>query len=239
MNRMQNFKNGLIKENPVFGLYLGLCSTLAITTSINNAIGMGVAVICVLILSNMIISAIRKIVPDDIRIPVYIVIIATLVKIIQMLIKAYTPALDTSLGVFIPLIVVNCIILGRAEAFASKHNIFDSALDGLGMGLGYLLAVLAMSFIRQILATGILSMTNPFDETMTLFSITLIPESFIIPLFSTPVGAFITFACIAAALGAYKMQAEAKNAPAKTAAKPAAAKAAPAKPAAAAAKKED
>lgn len=107
MNRMQNFKNGLIKDNPVFGLYLGLCSTLAITTSINNAIGMGVAVIAVLILSNMIISAIRKLVPDDIRIPVYIVIIATLVKIIQMLIQAYAPALNSSLGVFIPLIVVN------------------------------------------------------------------------------------------------------------------------------------
>lgn len=212
MNRMQNFKNGLIKDNPVFGLYLGLCSTLAITTSINNAIGMGVAVICVLILSNVIISAIRKIVPDDIRIPVYIVIIATLVKIIQMLIKAYTPALDTSLGVFIPLIVVNCIILGRAEAFASKHGVLDSALDGLGMGLGYLLAVLAMSFIRQILATGVLSMTNPFDESQVLFAITLIPESFTINLFSTPVGAFVTFACLAAALGAYKIHSEKKAA---------------------------
>lgn len=204
MNRMKNFKNGLIKDNPVFGLYLGLCSTLAITTSINNAIGMGVAVICVLILSNVIISAIRKIVPDDIRIPVYIVIIATLVKIIQMLIKAYTPALDASLGVFIPLIVVNCIILGRAEAFASKHNVFDSALDGLGMGLGYLLAVLAMSVIRQILSTGALTMTNPFNEAQTLFSIPLIPEDFIIQMFSTPLGAFITFAFLAAGLTAYK-----------------------------------
>lgn len=210
MNRMQNFKNGLLKENPVFGLYLGLCSTLAITTSINNAIGMGVAVIAVLIVSNMIISAIRKIVPDDIRIPVYIVIIATLVKIIQMLIKAYTPALDTSLGVFIPLIVVNCIILGRAEAFASKNGILDSALDGLGMGLGYLLAVLAMSFIRQVLATGVLSMTNPFNEAQTLFSITLIPEDFTIGLFSTPFGAFMTFAFLAAALTAYKSHSDAK-----------------------------
>lgn len=207
---MQNFKNGLIKENPVFGLYLGLCSTLAITTSINNAIGMGVAVICVLILSNMIISAIRKIVPDEIRIPVYIVIIATLVKIIQMLIKAYAPALDTSLGVFIPLIVVNCIILGRAEAFASKNNIWDSALDGIGMGLGYLLAVLAMSFIRQVLATGVLSMTNPFNEAQVLFSLTLIPEDFTITLFSSPIGAFVTFACLAAALTAYKSHADKK-----------------------------
>lgn len=122
MNRMENFKNGLIKDNPVFGLYLGLCSTLAITTSLNNAIGMGTAVIVVLILSNVIISAIRKIVPDDIRIPVYIVIIATLVSIIQMVIEAFAPALNTSLGVFIPLIVVNCIILGRAEAFCKQER---------------------------------------------------------------------------------------------------------------------
>lgn len=211
MNRMQNFKNGLIKENPVFGLYLGLCSTLAITTTINNALGMGVAVIAVLILSNMIISAIRKIVPDDIRIPVYIVIIATLVKIIQMLIKAYTPALDTSLGVFIPLIVVNCIILGRAEAFASKNNIWDSALDGLGMGLGYLLAVLAMALIRQILSTGALSMTNPFNEAQVLFSLQLIPEDYTIQLFSSPLGAFMTFAFLAAGLTAYKNHAAKKE----------------------------
>ncbi len=199
MNRMQNFKNGLIKDNPVFGLYLGLCSTLAITTSINNAIGMGVAVIAVLILSNMIISAIRKLVPDDIRIPVYIVIIATLVKIIQMLIQAYAPALNSSLGVFIPLIVVNCIILGRAEAFASKNGVLDSALDGLGMGLGYLLAVLAMSLIRQILSTGVLSMTNPFNEAQVLFSLRLIPDNYTISMFSAPLGAFMTFAFLAAA----------------------------------------
>lgn len=211
MNRMENFKNGLIKENPVFGLYLGLCSTLAITTTINNAIGMGVAVIAVLILSNVIISAIRKIVPDDIRIPVYIVIIATLVKIIQMLIQAYTPALDASLGVFIPLIVVNCIILGRAEAFASKNNIFDSALDGLGMGLGYLLAVLAMSIIRQLLATGALTLTNPFNEAQILFSLQIIPEDFTIQMFSLPLGAFMTFAFLAAALTAYKNHAANKE----------------------------
>lgn len=226
MNRMQNFKNGLIKDNPVFGLYLGLCSTLAITTSLNNAIGMGVAVIAVLILSNVIISAIRKIVPDDIRIPVYIVIIATLVKIIQMLIQAYAPALNSSLGVFIPLIVVNCIILGRAEAFASKNGIFDSALDGLGMGLGYLLAVLVMSFIRQLLATGALSMTNPFDESQVLFHLQLIPEDFTISMFSAPLGAFMTFAFLAAALSSYKQHIQRKEDEAAKAAKIAAAQAA-------------
>ena len=194
MNRFENFKAGLIKDNPVFSLYLGICSTLAITTTVNNAIGMGAAVIMVLILSNVIISAIRKIVPDEIRIPVYIVIIATLVKIIQMLIEAYAPALNTSLGVFIPLIVVNCIILGRAEAFASKHGIADSALDGLGMGLGYTLAVVAMSFIREVLATGVLNLVNPFNEAQVWLNVRLIPEVYTISLFNSPVGAFITFA---------------------------------------------
>ncbi|MCI9041690.1 electron transport complex subunit RsxE [Dubosiella newyorkensis] len=210
MNRFENFKAGLIKDNPVFGLYLGICSTLAITTTVNNAIGMGAAVIMVLVLSNMIISAIRKIVPDDIRIPVFIVIIATLVKIIQMLIEAYAPALNTSLGVFIPLIVVNCIILGRAEAFASKHGVLDSALDGIGMGLGYTVAVIAMSFIREVLSTGILNIVNPFNDAQVWLKVTLIPADYTIPLFNSPVGAFITFALLAAALSAYKTHADKK-----------------------------
>ena len=210
MNRFENFKAGLIKDNPVFGLYLGICSTLAITTTVNNAIGMGAAVIMVLVLSNMIISAIRKIVPDDIRIPVFIVIIATLVKIIQMLIEAYAPALNTSLGVFIPLIVVNCIILGRAEAFASKHGVLDSALDGIGMGLGYTVAVIAMSFIREVSSTGILNIVNPFNDAQVWLKVTLIPADYTIPLFNSPVGAFITFALLAAALSAYKTHADKK-----------------------------
>ena len=188
MNRFENFKAGLIKDNPVFSLFLGICSTLAITTTVNNAIGMGVSVIIVLIMSNVIISCVRKITPDEIRIPVYIVI-ATLVKIIQMLIQAYAPSLNTSLGVFIPLIVVNCIILGRAEAFASKNGVLDSALDGLGMGLGYTLAVLAMSFIRELISTGGIKVS----------------------IFGSSVGAFITFAVLAAAVGAYKQHVTAKE----------------------------
>ena len=175
MNRKENFTAGFIRENPVFSLYLGLCSTLAITTTLNNAIGMGVAVILVLIMSNVIISLIRNITPSEIRIPVYIVIIATLVKVIQMLIKAYASSLDSALGVFISLIVVNCII-GRAEAFASKNKPLDSALDGLGMGLGYTASIIVMSAIRQIIATGILSFDNPFDVTQNIFSIRIIPE---------------------------------------------------------------
>ena len=210
MNRFQNFKNGLLKDNPVFSLYLGICSTLAITTSVNNGLGMGVAVICVLIMSNVIISLVRNITPEEIRIPVYIVIIATLVKIIQMLIEAYAPALNTSLGVFIPLIVVNCIILGRAEAFASKHGVLDSALDGLGMGLGYTLAVTSMSLIREVLSTGMINLVNPFDETQVLFNIRILPDDYVISMFSSPVGAFVTFAILAALVSIYKNHADQK-----------------------------
>lgn len=210
MNRFQNFKNGLLKDNPVFSLYLGICSTLAITTSVNNGLGMGVAVICVLIMSNVIISLVRNITPEEIRIPVYIVIIATLVKIIQMLIEAYAPALNTSLGVFIPLIVVNCIILGRAEAFASKHGVLDSALDGLGMGLGYTLAVTSMSLIREVLSTGMINLVNPFDKTQVLFNIRILPDDYVISMFSSPVGAFVTFAILAALVSVYKNHADQK-----------------------------
>lgn len=204
MNRWKNFKAGLIKDNPVFSLYLGICSTLAITTTVNNAIGMGAAVIMVLILSNVIISCIRKITPDEIRIPVYIVIIASLVTIIQMLIQAFAPSLNDSLGVFIPLIVVNCIILGRAEAFASKNNVLDSAIDGLGMGLGYTLAVVVMSFLREILATGGCTITNPFNVSQVLFSFSIIPEEYTISMFGSSVGAFVTFAILAAVVALMK-----------------------------------
>jgi electron transport complex protein RnfE len=204
MNRFENFKNGLIKENPVFSLFLGICSTLAITTSVDNAIGMGLAVICVLVLSNCIISLIRNITPDEIHIPVYIVVIATLVKIIQMVIEAYAPSLNTSLGVFIPLIVVNCIILGRAEAFACDHNVLDSALDGIGMGLGYFIAVFVMSFIREVLSTGGFQITNMFNPDQIFLKLTIIPEDFTISMFSSPVGAFLTFAVLAAFVSWYK-----------------------------------
>ena len=204
MNRFENFKNGLIKENPVFSLFLGICSTLAITTSVDNAIGMGLAVICVLVLSNCIISLIRNITPDEIHIPVYIVVIATLVKIIQMVIEAYAPSLNTSLGVFIPLIVVNCIILGRAEAFACDHNVLDSALDGIGMGLGYFIAVFVMSFIRELLSTGGFQITNMCNPDQIFLKLTIIPEDFTISMFSSPVGAFLTFAVLAAFVSWYK-----------------------------------
>ena len=180
MNKNKSsFINGLLTENPVFGLYLGICSTLAITTSLNNAIGMGVAVIFVLTFSNIIISAMRNVIPNEIRIPVYIVIIATLVTIVEMLIHAYAPSLYSALGAFISLIVVNCIILGRAEAFASKNGILASAMDGISMGIGYTLSLLVMSLIRQILGTGILSFSNPFTDA-TIFSFTIIKKNYVL-----------------------------------------------------------
>lgn len=206
----ENFKSGFIKENPVFALYLGLCSVLAITINLNNAIGMGVTVTIVLILANTIVSLLRKITPNEIRIPVYIVIISTLVKSSELLIKAYAPTLDTALGVFIPLIVVNCIILGRAEAYASKNGVLASAVDGLGKGLGFMFGLVVMSLIRQIFGTGIINFSNPFTGAM-LFELRIIPADYVISVFTQAVGAFLTFALIAAAVAAFNNRKPAKE----------------------------
>lgn len=211
MKQLLDYGMNLLKENPVFGLYLGICSTLAISNNLNNAFGMGISVIIILTLSNMIISMIRKITPEEIRIPVYIVVIATLVKTIELLIKAYAPAIDAALGVFIPLIVVNCIILGRAEAFASKNGVFASALDGLNMGIAYTLSLAAMSGIRQLLSSGGLSLTNPFNNAV-IFDINIIPSSYIIPIFNEPIGAFLTFAFLAAGVATLRNASAAKGA---------------------------
>ncbi|MDO4414230.1 MAG: electron transport complex subunit RsxE [Erysipelotrichaceae bacterium] len=208
--KKQSLFTRLLVENPVFGLYLGICSALAITTNINNAIGMGIAVTIVLTLSNILVSSIRNLTPNDIHIPVYIVIIATLVTIVGMVIQAYTPSLYSALGAFIDLIVVNCIILGRAEAFASMNPIGPSILDGLTMGFSYTLSILTMSFFRQILGTGVLSLSNPFTNA-EIFSLRLIPEGFELPFFKEQFGAFITFACLAAAVSAYKTHVENKE----------------------------
>jgi len=151
---IQEFTKGIIKENPVLRLVLGTCPTLAVTTAATNAIGMGVAATLVLICSNVTISLLRKVIPDKVRIPAYITIIAGFVTIVQMLIKAFAPAIDSSLGIFLPLIVVNCIILGRAEMFAGKNPVLASALDGLGMGVGFTLALLLMSIIRECIGAG-------------------------------------------------------------------------------------
>ena len=150
------FYDGLIKDNPIFVQLIGMCSVLAVTTSVENGIGMGLAVTGVLIGSNVVISLFRKVIPDKIRIPAFVVVIATFVTIVEMFMKAYTQDLYNSLGIFIPLIVVNCIILARAEAFASKNNVLASAVDGLAMGLGYTLALLILSGVREILGAGTL-----------------------------------------------------------------------------------
>lgn len=154
MNKLSNLTRGIIKENPVLVLLLGTCPTLATSTQAKNAIGMGLAATVVLFCSNFAISALRKIIPDKVRIPAYIVVIAGFVTIVQMVVKAYAPALDAALGIYLPLIVVNCIILGRAEMFASKNGVIDSALDGIGMGLGFTLALLLMATIRETTASG-------------------------------------------------------------------------------------
>ena len=153
-SKMKILTNGLINENPVLRLVLGTCPTLAVTTMAANGIGMGLAATFVLICSNMVISALRNIIPGQVRIPCYITVIAGFVSVVQMLVKAFVPSLDTALGVFLPLIVVNCIILGRAEMFASKNGVVDSALDGLGMGIGFTITLTIMGSIREILGSG-------------------------------------------------------------------------------------
>ena len=154
MNKMQIILNGILKNNPTFVLVLGMCPTLGTTTSAVNGLGMGVATMAVLILSNLVISLIKNFIPDKVRIPAFIVVIASFVTIIQMLMQAYVPSLYASLGVFIPLIVVNCIILGRAEAFASKNGALDSILDGVGIGLGFTLSLTTIGAVREILGSG-------------------------------------------------------------------------------------
>lgn len=153
-NKLNIFTKGFLKENPTFVLLLGMCPTLATTTSAINGLSMGLATLFVLMLSNIAISAIAPVVPDKVHIPVYIVVIATFVTILQFAMQAYTPAMYATLGLFIPLIVVNCIVLGRAEAFANKNGILDSALDGLGIGLGFTLSLTVLGIVREILGSG-------------------------------------------------------------------------------------
>lgn len=154
MSKMSLITKGFVKDNPTFSLVLGMCPTLATTTSAMNGLEMGLATMFVLILSNMVISLVAPAVPDKVRIPVYIVIIATFVTVLQFLMQAFVPAVYETLGLFIPLIVVNCIVLGRAEAFANKHNVVDSALDGIGIGIGFTLSLTVIGIVREILGNG-------------------------------------------------------------------------------------
>ena len=183
MSRFKILTNGLWKENPVLILMLGMCPTLAVSSSAKNALGMGIATTFVLFGSNLVISLIRKAIPSKVRIPCYIVVIATFVTIVDMLMEAYAPPeIYSSLGIFIPLIVVNCIVLGRAEAFASKNSPLDSMLDGLGMGIGFTLALCALGGVREFFAAG------------TLFELQVVPQWPGIMLMKMPTGAFIVLA---------------------------------------------
>lgn len=180
MNYIKTITNSIIKENPTFVLLLGMCPTLATTTSATNGMSMGLATMFVLICSNFVISLIKNVVPDMVRIPVFVVVIAAFVSILQMLMEAYMPSINKSLGIYIPLIVVNCIILGRAEAFACKNNPLASICDGIGMGLGFTLALTLLGSVRELIGAG------------TLFGVTLLPETCNVLLFVLPPGAFIT-----------------------------------------------
>ena len=181
---LKEFTKGIIRENPVLCLVLGTCPTLAVTTGAINAIGMGAAATVVLIMSNMIISLLRKVIPDKVRIPAYITIIAAFVTIVQMVVKAFFPEINAALGIYLPLIVVNCIILGRAEMFASKNPVLPSILDGLGMGIGFTAALLCMGIIRELLGSG------------SLFGVTVLP--FKILIFILPPGGFFVFGILIA-----------------------------------------
>ena len=184
MSLMNEFTKGIIRENPLFRLLLGMCPALAVTTSVNNGLGMGVAFTGVLLASNIVVSAMRSIIPASVRIPAFIVIVATFVTITDLMMHAFTPALYTALGIFIPLIVVNCIILGRAESFASRNSILPSIVDALGMGAGFTLALVIVSAVREVLGAG------------TFFGVQILPENIPALMLILPPGGFITLGCI-------------------------------------------
>lgn len=184
--------NGLITENPIFVLTLGMCPTLATTTSAINGMSMGLATLFVLVGSNVVVSMLKNIIPDKVRIPAYVVVIATFVSVVEMLIHAYFPALYESLGIFIPLIVVNCIVLGRAEAFASKNSVFRSALDGIGMGLGFTLALTLLGVAREVLGTG------------KAFGFIIFPDQYGALIFVLAPGAFIVLGYLIAMMNKLK-----------------------------------
>lgn len=197
-NRLSILLNGLVKENPVFVLLLGLCPTLGTTTSAINGMSMGIATAAVLTCSNLLISLLKRFIPDKVRIPAFIMVIASLVTVVQMVMQAYTPGMYKVLGLFIPLIVVNCIVLGRAESFASKNGVLDSVLDGLGSGIGFTIALTILGSIREVLGNG------------SLFNITLFPASWEPALiFILPPGGFMTIAFVIAFQNYLKLKKEA------------------------------
>ena len=200
-SKLKILTNGILAENPVLRLVLGTCPTLAVTTMASNGIGMGLAATFVLLCSNVVISALRKIIPDQVRIPAYISVIAGFVSVVQMLVKAFVPSLDASLGVYLPLIVVNCIILGRAEMFASKNSIVDSALDGIGMGIGFTITLTIMGSIREIIGSGtwMAGLGKLIPALGADFKIQVIPESIdTFSLMTSAPGGFFVFGILMA-----------------------------------------
>jgi electron transport complex protein RnfE len=179
MKYVKILKNGIVDENPTFVLLLGMCPTLATTTSAINGLGMGLATVFVLVSSNIVISAIKNVVPDAVRIPAYIVVIASFVTILQMVMQAFVPDLYRSLGIFIPLIVVNCIVLGRAEAFASRNGVIASGFDGIGIGMGFTMALTLLGVVRELLGTGKVFGINVFPENYGALLFVLAPGAFI------------------------------------------------------------
>ena len=179
---LERLYNGLIKENPTLVLMLGMCPTLAVSTAAINGVSMGLSTLAVLILSNFLISVMRNVIPDDVRLPAYIVIVASLVTVVKLLIKAYLPSVDVALGTYIDLIVVNCIILGRAEAYANKHTPGLSVMDGIGMGLGFTVALTLAGLVRELLGAG------------TAFGLTVFPKEYAIGILIQPPGAFLVIA---------------------------------------------
>ncbi len=192
MNYIKILINGIVKENPTFVLLLGMCPTLATTTSAINGMSMGLATMFVLICSNIAISLIKNLTPDKVRIPVFVVVIASFVTVLQMCLKAYMPEINKSLGIFIPLIVVNCIILGRAEAFACKNGPVESLFDGIGIGLGFTIALTLLGLVRELLGAG------------SVFGVSLLPETYNVLLFVLPPGAFITLGFLIAIVNKLK-----------------------------------
>ena len=198
-----NFLKGIVNENPLLVSILGTCPALATTKSVEAALGMGLLFTIVLVCSNILVSLLRKLIPEEVKTPAYIVIIATFVTMVKMFTNAFLPELYSTLGVFISLIVVNCIVLGRAEAYASKNGVFDSFIDALGMGLGYTLAIILMAFFRELLGTGAFSFGKIFTF-IPYFKLQIIPKGYEISLFQNPAGAFIVFAIILAVIAFIK-----------------------------------
>ncbi len=203
-NKLKTFTKGFFIENPLLVLNIGLCSSLGVTTSIFNGIGMGIGMTFVLVMSEIVISIFRKLIPSAIRLPIFITVIAAFTTIVQLVLNAYVESLYNALGVFIPLIVVNCIIMGRVEAFASKNNVGDSILDGLGMGIGYTIVLVAISLIRELLGGGTLF-------AGTALKVEVLPEAFRIGIFNSAPGGFLVFGILAACLQAYKQHQANKN----------------------------